>query len=107
MAFARLISMLALIGLAGSSAPAWAELPPRYTTWEDFAAVVNQRKIPRLLGVVDRIERIGYGKFRVSGGKCSVEITIVREAAKGSGGQPLAGGSNIVRVDVGPKRCKP
>jgi hypothetical protein len=89
------------------AAPAVAELAPRYTTWEDYAAVVNQPAIPSLLGVVDRIERVGHGKFLVSGGKCSVEIKIARESAKGPGGQPLAGGSHVARVDIGPKRCKP
>ncbi len=89
------------------AAPAVAELAPSYTTWADYAAVINQSTIPQLLGVVDRIERIGYGKFLVSGGKCSVEIKIARESAKGPGGQPLPGGSSVARVDVGPKRCKP
>ena len=89
------------------AAPAAAELAPRYTTWADYAAVVDQREIPRLLGVVDNITRTGFGKYLVSGGKCSVEIAITRESAKSPGGQPLAGGSHIARVDVGPKRCKP
>jgi hypothetical protein len=106
----RLICALGLASLVICllfAAPAVAELAPRYTTWADYAAVVNQSTIPHLLGVVDRIERIGYGKFLVSGGKCSVEIKIARESAKGPGGQPVAGGSHVARVDVGPKRCKP
>ena len=110
MTLTRLICAFAPASLAMFSlfaAPAVAELAPRYTTWQDYAAVVNQRNIPILLGVVDRIERIGYRKFLVSGGKCSVDIKITRESAKSPDGQPIAGGSHVARVDVGPKRCKP
>lgn len=110
MPYSRLMLTLAPASLAMCSlfaTPAAAELAPRYTTWADFAAVVNQREIPHLLGVVDSVTRTGFGKFRVSGGKCSVDITITRESAKSPSGQPLAGGSHIARVDIGPKYCKP
>ena len=42
-----------------------AELPPQFTVWQDFAAIAAMRDIPERLGVVDRIERIGVGRFNI------------------------------------------
>jgi hypothetical protein len=86
-------------------APAAAELPPPYTTWADFAAVTAQDSIPRVLGVVDRIERRQAGKYIARAGACFVEITVIRESAKGPDGKIIVGPSHIARVEVGEKHC--
>jgi hypothetical protein len=96
-----------LVGLGASLAPqsGRAELAPQYTSWQDFAAVAGLKQIPELIGVVDRIERIAFGRFMVRGGRCQVEVTVVREGAKGRDGQPMPGPSRIASVSVGDKRC--
>ena len=98
----------AVIGsLATAAIPARAELPPQFTTWADFAAVTAQSSIPYTLGIVERIERTAAGTFIVRGGGCYVEVTVIRESAKGPNGEPLVGGSHIAKVEVGEKRCGP
>jgi hypothetical protein len=81
-------------------------LPPQYTVWAEFGAVVAQSSLPQLLGVVDRVERVGAGRYVVRGGSCYVEISITRAAARGPAGQPVAGPSTISEVKVGEKRCE-
>ena len=85
--------------------PAHAELPPPYTTWQDFAAVASLPAIPQVLGVVDRIERVDAGKFIVRAGSCFVEVTIAREAARGPNGEVIVGPSRITDVRAGERRC--
>jgi hypothetical protein len=63
------------------------------------------KQIPDLIGVVDRIERVEFGRYLVRGGRCLVEVTIVREGAKGRDGQPMPGPSHVASVSVGDKRC--
>ncbi len=83
-----------------------AELPPQFTVWQDFAAIAAMRDIPERLGVVDRFERIGVGRFNIRGGNCAILATVVREPAKSPDGRPVPGPSRIVRVDLGEKQCK-
>jgi hypothetical protein len=107
MAFVRSLSAVSLAALGVLLAqPAFAELPPQFTTWADFAAITAQESIPHILGVVDSIERIEEGEYVVHAGDCFVEVNIVRKPAVGPDGQVLIGPSRIVRVDVGKKRCK-
>jgi hypothetical protein len=82
-----------------------AELAPQYTSWQDFAAVAGLKQIPELIGVVDRIERVEFGRYVVRGGRCQVEVTIRREPAHGRDGQPMPGPSHVSAVNVGEKRC--
>lgn len=110
MALIRVALTVSLMGLAlglALASPAFAELPPEFTTWSDFAAVVAQSAIPRTLGVVDRIERTASGKFIVHGGNCSVDVTVFRAPALDADGRPLVGASHISKVVVGEKRCTP
>lgn len=86
-------------------APARAALPPQFTTWGDFAAVVAEPSIPYVLGTVDRIERTPQGKFIVRGGACFVEVTVIRGTPTGPDGKIVVGPTRVLRVDVGPKRC--
>jgi hypothetical protein len=85
--------------------PGRAELPPQYTTWEDFGAVAREASIPGLLGVVDRIECTDAGRYIVRAGACRVEVSITRESARGPDGQAVAGPSHITGVKVGERRC--
>jgi hypothetical protein len=91
--------------LLASMASARAELPPQYTTWQDFAAVAGLPAIPDVLGVVDRIERIDAGKYVVRAGSCFVEVTIVREAPRGPNGEIMVGPTRIADVRAGERRC--
>jgi hypothetical protein len=95
------------LSLVAFVSPALAELPPQFTTWSDFAAVVAQSAIPNTLGVVDRIERTASGTFVVHAGACHVDVTVYRESAKDADGRPLVGPSHITKVVVGEKRCTP
>ena len=94
----RFMAALAIAAL--SIARARAELPPQYTRWADFAAVIGQSAIPHLLGTVDRIERTPDGKFIVRAGACFVEVTVIREPPKSPDGKIIVGPSRIARVDV-------
>jgi hypothetical protein len=107
MAFVRslFVALLATFGILLAQ-PAFAELPPQFTTWADFAAITAQDSIPHVLGVVDSIERMPDGKYIARAGACFVEVTVVRKPAVGPDGQVIIGPSRIARVDVGKKRCK-
>jgi hypothetical protein len=98
------LAMATALGIAWSN-PASAELPPQYTTWQDFAAVATLPAIPDVLGVVDRIERADAGKYIVRAGSCFVEVTIVREAPRGPNGQIIVGPTRIADVRAGERRC--
>jgi len=100
--------MLVLTGVVGVLlvSSARAELPPQYTTWQDFAAVVAQDSIPREIGVVEAIERTQAGKFIVRSKSCYVEVTVFRESAKDPQGRIIVGPSHVARVEVGTKRCE-
>jgi hypothetical protein len=97
--------VLAALGVCIAQPPAGAVLAPQYTAWEDFSAVTALKQIPELIGVVNRIERIEFGRYLVRGGLCQVEVTIRREGAKGRDGTPMPGPSHVAEVHVGDKRC--
>jgi len=101
-----MVTGAAIMWLATQS-PAAAELPPQYTVWQAYAAIAALDEIPEKLGVVDRIERLDFGRFIARGGNCALDITVVREPSRGADGRPMPGPSRIVRLDVGPKTCKP
>jgi hypothetical protein len=86
-------------------APAAAELPPQFTTWQNYAAVVGESSIPYVLGTVDRIERTQVGKIIVRAGACFVEITVNRESSQDPDGKIVVGPTRINKVSVGEKRC--
>lgn len=94
------------LGIAALMAPpAIAEIPPQYTTWQNFAAITAQRDIPEKLGIVDRIERTADG-FRIYGGNCWIDATVVRKAPASPDGKPMVGPSRVSGVNLGEKTCK-
>lgn len=95
----------ALLLVALRAAPALAELPPQYTTWAEYSAVAALSEIPHLIGVVERIERAGPGKYMLRGERCRVEVSIERRAPVSPGGATMVGGSSIVGIKVGEPRC--
>jgi hypothetical protein len=100
------VSIVAIVGICLRFVlPATAALPPQYTTWADFAAVVDESSIPRILGVVDRIERRQDGTFVVRAGPCFLEVTVIRESFTAPDGRPYVGGTHVTKVNVGEKRC--
>lgn len=100
------VAMLAAGVCLNVSTGARAELPPQYTVWQDFAAIVAKQEIAAQLGVVDRIDRIGAGRFSIQSGNCAIIATVAREGAKSPDGRSIPGPSRIVRVDLGSKECK-
>ncbi len=100
------LAMLAAALCLNVSAGARAELPPQYTVWQDFAAVVAKQEIAAQLGVVDRIERIGAGRFSIQSGNCAIIATVARKGATSPDGRSIPGPSRIVGVDLGNKECK-
>jgi hypothetical protein len=100
-----IVAALAGLGASLVVTPGRSELAPQYTTWQDFAAVAGLQQIPELIGVVERIERIEFGRYLVQGGRCRVEVMIRREGARGRDGQPMPGPSHVAAVTVGDKRC--
>ena len=88
--FPSACALAALLTICASSIPGRAELPPQYTTWEDFGAVTRQASVPGVLGVVDRIERAANGAYVVRSGSCFMEATVRREPTRGPNGEPMA-----------------
>jgi hypothetical protein len=97
--------VLAGFGISLVAQPGRTELAPQYTSWQDFAAVAALKQIPDLIGVVDRIERVEFGRFIVHGGRCRIEVTVLREGTRGGDGRPMPGPSHVASVNVGDKRC--
>ncbi len=102
----RTAMFLSLAGLVFGAQAAFAELPPQYTVWGDFAAITAQGEVPEQLGVVDRIERAEDGSYVAHGRNCSLTMRVVREPARSSDGQPMPGPSRVARVVMGAKQCK-
>lgn len=69
----RVVSLLALAFLG---APAAAALPPQYQRLAELRAVLGLAEVAAL-GTVDRIEYAGPDLYRVTAGRCRLEVRIV------------------------------
>jgi hypothetical protein len=94
----------AAVAIFMTAGGALAELPPQYTSAADLRAVVNDGRIEeKLRGVVDRIELVRLGVYRVRSGRCHVMATVSR---RGQGDPPIPGPSSIVAVEVSERQCE-
>jgi hypothetical protein len=101
----RLLALLAGTVVAAFLAPGpgRAELAPEYTSWADLRAVVNDGRLEeKLRGVVEGIELVRLGVYRVRSGRCHVIATVSR---RGQGDPPVLGPSSITAVEVSERRC--
>ncbi len=71
-----LLRFLLALGLAG---PAAAALPPQYQRAAEFRALIADARVAGAFGStpVERIEYVGPDLYRVSAGRCSLEVAIV------------------------------
>ncbi|HEX9946038.1 MAG TPA: hypothetical protein VGA98_00705 [Allosphingosinicella sp.] len=84
--------LLALAAPALAAIPAEAALPPQYQRTAELRAVLDDDKVAEAFGSapIERIEYVRSDLYRVSAGRCRVEVAIV--------GLPMPGGV------VGPRR---
>ncbi|HEX8483098.1 MAG TPA: hypothetical protein VF650_14470 [Allosphingosinicella sp.] len=63
----------------GAAAPAAAALPPQYQRAAEFRAVIADASVAGAFGSapVERIEFVRPDLYRVSAGRCSLEVAIV------------------------------
>jgi hypothetical protein len=99
---ALLAGTVVAVAMAGSAAR--AELPPQYTSWADLRAVVNDGRLEeKLRGVVEGIEFVRLGIYKVRSGPCHVIATVSR---RGQGDPPIPGPSATVSIEVSERRCE-
>ena len=97
----RIMRLVALgLGMAGVSGAAMAELPPHHQRAAELRAVLEHPGVVGAFGIRRPVERIEYVRrdlYRVSAGRCRMDVAIV--------GRPLPPG--VVggrRFDVRPGR---
>jgi hypothetical protein len=103
-----LIGALGLAAVAFFAVSVNAALPPQYDRWNEFAAIAADSSIPQKLGVrdlVERIERVGDGRYRVHATTCHVEVRLARKARTGPKGEPILGSAIISIAEVSAPRC--
>lgn len=107
----RIPLLAGALGLAAAAiwaAQTHAALLPQYDRWNEFGAILGDSSIPHKLGMnlVERIERVGPGRYRVSGGKCHVPVTLRRDSPTSPQGLPMVGGSTVSISEVGNVQCE-
>lgn len=96
------------IGIAAAvwAAHSDAALAPQFNRWNEFAAVVNEGRIPsKLQSLVERIERVGEGAYRVHSDKCYVAVTLASRQRTGPKGESVFGAPIIEVAQVSEPRC--
>jgi hypothetical protein len=86
-----------------------AALPPHYSRWHEFGAIVEERTIPSKLGptnAAERIERVGHGRYRVHGGGCYVEVSLDYHAPPTRDGHRVFGSGTVSVAQVSERRCQ-
>jgi hypothetical protein len=76
----RFIPLAAICGLAGLAAtPAGAALPPNYQRLAELRAVLALPAVGTAFGIepIDRIEHAGPDLYRLSAGRCHLDVRIV------------------------------
>jgi hypothetical protein len=94
--------LLAPAALALAAMPAAAALPPQYQRTAELAAVLESDKVLEAFGSmpIERIEYVRSDLYRVTAGRCRVEVAIVDRPAPGG----MAGPRNF-GVKAGRKVC--
>ena len=83
--------------------PSFAALPPQYQRMEELGMIVNSMEIVDRLGIVDSIQYVDYDLYRVTGGKCSLDVRIVDVPLK-PGDEMIVGPGNF-SIEVGEPVC--
>jgi len=66
------------LALAGAAAPAPAMVPPIFQRLGELRSILDLRALPTTFDVpIDRIERVGPGIYRVTAGRCHVDVRLV------------------------------
>ena len=77
MTFTRLF----LLGAAATAmVPASAALPPNYQRLAELRAVISNAEVQRAFGTnepIDRVEYLKHDLFRVTAGRCHMDVSIV------------------------------
>ena len=97
---AALLALPLLAALAG--APLAAALPPQHQRVAELRAVLADPAVVRALGAtpVDRVEHAGPDLYRVSAGRCHVDVAIVSRT-----GVPPRDGPRQFVTRAGARRC--
>jgi hypothetical protein len=74
----RISYLIAAAAAALGAAPASAALPPHYQRLAELRAVLNHAEVASGLGQpIDRIEYAGPDLYRVTAGRCRIDVRIV------------------------------
>jgi hypothetical protein len=73
------LTLSALVAAATFAAPASAALPPQYQRAEELKAVVADARIANAFdgAPIERVEYVGRDRYRVSAGRCRLDVAIV------------------------------
>jgi hypothetical protein len=73
------VRLVALAAAALAAVPASAALPPNYQRLAELRAVLNHPEVGRAFGMDSPVERIEYVRpdlYRVSSGRCRMDVAI-------------------------------
>ena len=99
----RRIGMAIAIATAGVSPPAAGMIPPIFQRLGELQSVVNLPSLATTLGVpIDRIEIVAPRLYRVSAGRCHVDVRMVQ--VHGGPGEGLA--PPRLEARAGPRICE-
>ena len=97
-------SMAIAMAMAVGPSPAAAMVPPIFQRLGDLNSILN---LPRLAGLfeapIERIELVGPGLYRLTAGRCHMEIRMI--VVRGGPGEGLAPPRTEPRP--GPRICEP
>ena len=59
--------------------PAFAALPPQYQRQRELLAIIESEAVTAEFGMdgIESVEYLGEDRYRVTGGNCTLEVTIV------------------------------
>ena len=71
--------LLALPLILATALPALAALPPQYQRQRELLAIIENAAITDEFGIegIESVESVGVDRYRVTGGRCALEVTIV------------------------------
>ncbi|MDB5507145.1 MAG: hypothetical protein JWR75_1783 [Devosia sp.] len=71
--------ILALPLILATVLPAFAALPPQYQRQKELLAIVESEAVNEEFGMdgIESVEYLGEDRYRVTGGNCTLDVTIV------------------------------
>jgi hypothetical protein len=76
----KLLRLAALGAAAAAASPAWAALPPNYQRLAELKAVLDHPAVASAFDIdspVERVEHVRPDLYRVSAGRCHLDVAIV------------------------------